>query len=169
MAFFPIPSMLLKQLYTYNSLKNTDKGVKFSIKNRLTDVKFSELQSIKINGNEISREKITFDLGDGEMMSATNVTEENPLDFPLRKVIEVHAETENLEHGKHKIKIAAKAKGYGSLKFEVEDAIAETENLEVRIPRDEQDDYSEKAIENRQKFVEEYSENKARTHQKLFV
>ena len=34
------------------------------------------------------------------------------------------AETENLQHGKHKIKIAVKAKGYGSLKFEVEDAIA---------------------------------------------
>ncbi len=160
MAFFPIPSMLLKQLYTYNSLKNTDKGVKFSIKNRLTDVKFSELQSIKINGNEIARDKITFDLGDGEMVSTTNVTEENPLDFPLRKVIDVHCETENLAHGKHKIKIAAKAKSYGSLKFEVEDSIAETETLEVRIPRDEQDDYSENAIANRQKFVEDYAKVK---------
>ena len=160
MAFFPIPSMLLKQLYTYNSLKNTDQGVKFSIKNRLTDVKFSELQSIKINGSEIPGDKITFDLGDGEMMSATNVTEDNPLDFPLRKVIDVHAETGNLEHGKHKIKITVKAKGYGSLKFEVEDAIAETEKLEVRIPRDEQDDYSEKAVEARQKFVEDYTKVK---------
>jgi hydroxymethylglutaryl-CoA reductase (NADPH) len=157
MAFFPIPSMLLKQLYTYNSLKNTETGVKFSIKNRLTDVKFSELQAIKINGIEIPKENITFDLGDGEIMPVAAVTEDNPLDFPLRKVIDVHCQTENLAHGKHKIKIAAKAKGYGSLKFEVEDSIAQTESYEVSIPRDRTDDYSEDVIKKRQEFVEEYS------------
>ncbi|MGI8670141.1 MAG: hydroxymethylglutaryl-CoA reductase [Aridibacter sp.] len=157
MAFFPIPSMLLKQLYTYNSLKNTDNGIKFSIKNRLTDVKFSELQSVKINENEIPKDKITFDFGDGETMSANDITEDNPIDFPLRKTIDIHAETENLEHGKYKIKIAVKAKGYGSLKFEVEDAIAEKESYDVSIPRDNADDYSEDIIRKRQEFVTEYS------------
>ncbi len=34
---FPIPSMMLKQLYTFGSLKNTPDGVKFSLKNRLSD------------------------------------------------------------------------------------------------------------------------------------
>ena len=160
MAFFPIPSMLLRQLYTNNSLKNTDGGVKFSIKNRLTDVKFSELQSLKISGEEIPKDKITFDFGDGETMPATAVSDDNPIDFPLRKTIDVHAETANLEHGKYKINIAVKAKGYGSLKFEVEDAIAETESYEVRIPRDNADDYSEKIIEKRQEFVADYSDTK---------
>ncbi|NNE98292.1 MAG: hydroxymethylglutaryl-CoA reductase [Pyrinomonadaceae bacterium] len=156
----PIPSMLLRQLYTYNSLKNTESGVKFSIKNRLTDVKFSKLKSVKINGKEIPREKITFDFGNGETLAASAVTEDNPIDFPLRKVIDVHCETENLDHGKHKIKIAVKAKGYGSLKFEVEDSIAETESYEVRIPRDDNDDYSDEVIEKRQEFVEEYADTK---------
>ena len=50
MAFFPIPSMLLRQLYTFNSLKNTENGVQFAIKNRLTDVEFTELKSVSING-----------------------------------------------------------------------------------------------------------------------
>ncbi|MEZ5347322.1 MAG: hydroxymethylglutaryl-CoA reductase [Pyrinomonadaceae bacterium] len=157
MAFFPIPSMLLKQLYTYNSLKNTESGIKFSIKNRLTDVVFTELQSVKINGNEIPREKITVDFGDGDRLAATAISESAPIDFPLKKSIEVYCETENLEHGKYKIKIAVKAKGYGALKFEVEDAIAETENYEVRIPRDNSDDYSEAVIKKRQEFVEEYT------------
>jgi len=157
MAFLPIPSMLLRQLYTNNSLKNTDKGIKFSIKNRLTDVKFSELRSVKINGNEIPKDKITFDFGGGETMFATSISEDNPVDFPLKKVIDVHAETGSLEHGKHKIRIEVKAKGYGKLKFEVEDAIAETESYEVKIPRDNADDYSEEIIKKRQEFVEEYS------------
>jgi hydroxymethylglutaryl-CoA reductase (NADPH) len=156
MAFLPIPSMLLRQLYTYNSLKNTGKGITFSIKNRLTDVQFFELKSVKIDGKEIPRDKITFDLGDGNLVPANTISEEAPVDFPLRKVVNVHAETDNLAHGKYKIKIAVKAKGYGSLKFEVEDSIAEVEKLEVRIPRAE-DDYSDEVIKKRRDFVEEYS------------
>ena len=160
MAFLPIPSMLLRQLYTYNSLKNTDKGVKFSVKNRLTDVKFSELKSVKIDGREISKDKITLEFEDGSKMSARDVSEDNPIDFPLRKVMDVHCEMENLEHGKYKIKIAVKAKGYGKLKFDVEDSIAETESYEVSIPRNNADDYSEEIIEKRQEFVEEYTDTK---------
>ncbi len=154
MAFLPIPSMLLRQLYTNNSLKNTDGGIQFSIKNRLSDAEFSELSGIKINGEEIPKDKISVDLGDGNFIPAENVKD---VSFPLRKTLNVKADIGNLETGKHKIGIAFKAKPFGNLKFEVEDAIAETENLEVRIPRDEEDDYSEKAIEARQKFVEDYA------------
>ena len=157
MAFFPIPSMLLRQLYTNNSLKNTEKGIQFSLKNRLSDAEFGELNTIKINGKDIPLENISVDLGDGKFIPAAEVKN---VAFPLRKTLIVKADAGNLEHGKYKIGIAFKAKPFGELKFEVEDAIAETETLEVRIPRDEQDDYSEKAIEARQKFVEDYTETK---------
>ncbi|MCW5961921.1 MAG: hydroxymethylglutaryl-CoA reductase [Pyrinomonadaceae bacterium] len=160
MAFFPIPSMLLRQLYTNSSLANTENGVKFSIKNRLTDVKFSELKSLSINGSEIPKEDITFDFGGGEIMAASDISDDDPVDFPLKKVIDVHVKMKPLSTGKHKIKIAVNAKGYGSLKLEVEDSIAETESLEVRIPRDPNDDFSDRAIEARQKFVENYSSTK---------
>jgi hydroxymethylglutaryl-CoA reductase (NADPH) len=157
MAFFPIPSMLLRQLYTFNSLKNTEGGVQFAIKNRLTDVEFSELKAISINGREIPKESITFDLGEGNLLPAVEITDANPIHFPLRKVVLVNIADGNLPTGKHKIEIAVKAKGYGSLKFEVEDAIAEVERLEVRIPRGETDDYGESAIRERQDFVEKFT------------
>ncbi len=157
MAFFPIPSMLLRQLYTNNSLKNTNNGVQFSLKNRLSDAEFGALDGIKFDGREIPINKISVDLGDGSFIPAENVRD---VSFPLKKVLHVKADVGNFEPGKYKIHIAFKAKPFGSLKFEVEDAIAETETLEVRIPRDEQDDYSEKAVENRQKFVEDYTKVK---------
>ena len=157
MAFLPIPSMLLRQLYTNSSLKNTDGGVQFSLKNRLSDAEIGELNHIKIDGKDIPLDKISVDLGDGNFVPAESVKD---IAFPLKKTLNVKAAVGNLEHGKHKIEIAVKAKGYGSLKFEVEDAIAETEKLEVRIPRDEQDDYSENAIKTRQEFVEDYTKAK---------
>lgn len=157
MAFFPIPSMLLRQLYTNSSLKNTNDGVQFSLKNRLSDGEFSELVGIKFDDREIPHDKISVDLGDGNFVPAASVKD---VSFPLKKVLHVKADIGNFEPGKYKIHIAFKAKPFGNLKFEVEDAIAETENLEVRIPRDDEDDYSEKAIEARQKFVEDYAKVK---------
>lgn len=154
MAFFPIPSMLLRQLYTNNSLKNTDGGVQFTIKNRLSDAEFGELLGIKIDGKDIPLDNVSVDLGDGNFVPAESVRN---VSFPLRKTLNVKAGIGNLSRGKYKIGIAFKAKPFGALKFEVEDAIAETETLEVRIPRDEEDDYSEKAIKARQKFVEDYT------------
>jgi hydroxymethylglutaryl-CoA reductase (NADPH) len=154
MAFFPIPSMLLRQLYTTNSLKNTDGGVQFALKNRLSDAEFSELIGIKIGDKEISLDKISVDLGDGVFVPAETIKNAA---FPLRKVLIVKCGIGNLGHGTSKIESAFKAKPFGSLKFEVEDAIAETETLEVRIPRDNQDDYSEKAVKARQEFVEKYT------------
>ena len=154
MAFFPIPSMLLRQLYTTNSLKNVENGVQFALKNRLSDGEFTELTSIKLNGSDVPKDKISVDLGDGNFVPAEHI--QNAA-FPLRQILTVKCASGNLEHGKHKIEIAFKAKPFGSLKFEVEDSIAQTESLEVRIPRDNTDDYSESAIKARQDFVENYS------------
>lgn len=160
MSLFPIPSMLLRQLYTLGSLKNVENGVQFAIKNRLTDVTFSEINTIKINGIEVPKEKLSLDLGDGTAAKAGDISESNPIEFPIRKVILITAGIENLPHGKHRIEIGAKAKGFGSLKFDVEDSIAEIEKLEVRIPRDNNDDYSDSAIKIRQEFVERFTGTK---------
>lgn len=154
MSFFPIPSMLLRQLYTNNSLKNTEHGVQFALKNRLSDAEFGELTGVRIDGHDVPLDTITVDLGDGAWLAADSVRD---VAFPLRKVLTVRCGGMTLENGKHKIRIAFRAKPFGTLKFDVEDSIAETETLEVRIPRDEEDDYSAHAIKARQDFVEQYT------------
>ncbi len=154
MSFFPIPSMLLRQLYTNNSLKNSDGGVQFALKNRLSDGEFGELNGVRIDGTDVPLDSISLDLGDGAFVPADSVRD---IAFPLRKVLTVRCAGQTLANGKHKIGIAFRAKPFGSLKFDVEDSIAETESLEVRIPRDEHDDYGETAIRARQDFVEQYS------------
>ncbi|HEY1011174.1 MAG TPA: hydroxymethylglutaryl-CoA reductase [Herpetosiphonaceae bacterium] len=150
-----IPSMLLRQLYTFGSLQNTADGVQFSLKNRLSNAELTELQGIAIDGKQIPRSALTLDLGDGATLAPDQISSKQTLAFPLRKVLVVKAAIDALPHGKHTITLAFKATPFGSLKFDVEDAIAEKEVDVVRIPRNGEDDYGEAIIRERQAFVQQ--------------
>ncbi|MCU0493797.1 MAG: hydroxymethylglutaryl-CoA reductase, partial [Chloroflexaceae bacterium] len=152
-----IPSMLLKQLYTFGSLKNTTAGVQFAIKNRLSDAELTELQGVKIDGTSVPLTALSLDLGDGTTLKPGQFSAEKPIAFPLRKIVTLHAAVTHLPLGKHKIEIAFKTSPFGSLKFEVEDSIAESTEDMVRIPRDPADDYGAAIIRKRQEFVEQYT------------
>ena len=48
-----VPDKVLKRLYTYGSLKDTDRGVEFEVKTRLQDAEFAGTNRLVINGQEI--------------------------------------------------------------------------------------------------------------------
>jgi hydroxymethylglutaryl-CoA reductase (NADPH) len=151
-----IPSMILKRLYTFGSLENTEDGIKFAIKNRLSDAEITALEKISINGEVVKVDNIRLQLNNGDFVQPQQITADSPVNFPLRQVIEVHVRSRPLPRKKHKIGIAVQAEPFGKLKFEVEDAISAADDL-VRIPRDDRDDYSEAAIKTRQEFVGQFS------------
>jgi len=153
-----IPSMLLKQLYTFGSLRNSGEGVAFKLKNRLTDVTLTSLLGVKVDGRAIPLDKIVLHIEDeaGTVLTPAQLTK-NHFFMPLRQVVEVVMDIEPLSPGKHKIEIEFATKEYGRLKIKVDDAISEQEAKVVGIPRDPIDDYAESAIKKRQRFVEEYT------------
>ena len=149
-----IPSLLLKQLYTFNSLRNADGGVCFSIKNRLTDVTLTAIRSVAIGDRSVPIESVSMMLEDGRRLSPAELAA-TPLPFPLKMTMDVHCGVSPLEKGKHKIEVEFEAKTYGKLKLKVADALKEGEDTMVRVPRDNSDDYSEAIIKTRQQFVRE--------------
>ncbi len=153
-----IPSMLLKQLYTFGSLRNSGEGVAFKIKNRLTDVTLTGLLGVKIDGQPVPLEQIVLQVEDeaGTVLTPAQLKMQ-PLVLPLRQVVEVVMKIAPLSSGKHKLEIEFEAEGYGKLKVKVHDAISEEEAKVVGIPRDPIDDYSESIINARQAFVEKYT------------
>ncbi len=153
---FPIPSMLLKQLYTFDSLKNTPKGVAFSLKNRLSDATVTGVHHIKFDGVEVPRDKISVDLGNGAPLNLDEVGART-VDFPLRKVIDIHCAVPPLEVGMHHIEVKFDAKPFGTLNLKVEGAIQKEVERRVVIPRDRNDDYSAAAIADRVNFAKEWS------------
>lgn len=159
MSIVTIPSLILKQLYTFGSLENIEGGVKFAIKNRLSDAKIKEIKSIKVAGQE-AVDKITVQLDDGTTLSARSVTPDNPLSFELAKVVTLLAEIGEIETGKYEISFAIDTAEFGMLEFTVEDGMAEEPEEFVRVPRNTSDDYSETIIKERQRFVEDYTGKK---------
>jgi hydroxymethylglutaryl-CoA reductase (NADPH) len=151
-----VPSMLLKQLYTFGSLKNTPDGVQFSIKNRLSDVQVTGLRSVKIDGQDVPLQNVQVRLN-GDSYGVHQISADRPVSFPLRQTLEILARRPDLPLGKHEIEIAFDSKPFGKLKLSVQDAIAEQAKEHKRIPRDEQDDYSDGAIRRRQEFAEEFT------------
>src|SRR5512139_2995500 len=98
-----IPSMLLKRLYTFSSLKNVPEGVFFSVKNRLSDAKLTAMSMIGINGNKVPLDSITLVLGDGTHLSPKEISPQKPIDFPLRQTIDIISHLDPLPLGKYKI------------------------------------------------------------------
>ncbi len=151
-----VPSLLLKQLYTFGSLQNTNDGIKFSLKNRLSDATLIAIKSLAIDGKKISLDNIGVDLGGENLITAKKLSEK-PIDFPLRKIIDVQVKFGALPTGKHSLELIFETKPFGKLKLKIEDTISETHEHIIRIPRDNTDDYSDEIIETRQTFVEKFT------------
>ena len=152
-----IPSLVLRQLYTNGSLTPTPQGISFSLKNRLTDAKLTALKSVSVDGIEVSADDLTLSLDDGTTLRATDVTSSSPLDFPLRKVVTVHAPGVEAGEGVHEVRLQFAIEGMGDLGFKVKDSVQPDRPDRVTVPRDREDDYSDDAIAKRQAFIEEYT------------
>jgi len=157
MIFTPSP-MLLKLLYTRGSLHNTPEGVAFSIKNRLDTVRITRIDHVQIDGVRIGVEQIALDLGEGDVRPATAFNDD-PAGYtlPVGQSATFHLATEHLREGIHTVQVQFAADPFGDLNVEVEDAIAGTTDNRTRIPRQDQDDYSDAAIQARQRFAEDFS------------
>ncbi len=156
---FAIPSMLLKQLYTFSSLKNGDGFVKFSVKNRLSDATITGVDWLQISGQVVPMDQVTLDLGDGVILSPEDIAA-NPLAFPLRQELDIIAIMEPLPLGKHKIELHFDTTPFGKLKLKVDGAISEEKPHQIKIPRSRTDDYGDDIIHERQAFVENFTGKK---------
>jgi hydroxymethylglutaryl-CoA reductase (NADPH) len=152
-----IPSLILKQLYTFGSLENVQGGVRFALKNRLSDATLLRLRGLRINGEEVSLDGVSLELGEGQIVKARDVTPQTAVAFPLRKTVHVRADNGKLAKGTHEITIAFESKPFGELSFTVKDTIAEVKHIRVTVPHDKENNYTPEAVAARQKFVEQFS------------
>jgi hydroxymethylglutaryl-CoA reductase (NADPH) len=149
-----IPDKVLKRLYTYGSLKNTDEGVEYEVKNRLQDAKFAGIQRLEINGEEIDLATVTMETADGETFRVDEVTKNDPIPFSVGRTVVITVEGMELPTGDHEIYTEFIAEPFGELSLEIGDQIRDEGQI-ASIPRDEQNNYSQEAIAERHEWLEE--------------
>jgi hydroxymethylglutaryl-CoA reductase (NADPH) len=152
-----IPSLMLKQLYNFGSLRNTDEGVEFWLKNRFNHDSLSSFSKLKIDDLVISPESLYFDFGDGNLVNSADLPADKPTPFPPQQRVRVLAKIDALETGIHTLSMGFTSVSYGELEFSVDDTIAKVDELRIHIPRDRNDDYGEDIIKKRQEFVKEFT------------
>src|SRR5512140_2703232 len=98
-----VPGLILKQLYNFGSLENVPGGVRFSVKNRLSDATLTRLQHIRIDGPELPTSSLVMEFNDGEKVRTVrpaDISESKPLPFPLARTVAIQATNGSLEKGK---------------------------------------------------------------------
>jgi len=152
-----IPSLILKQLYTFGSLENEADGVRFALKNRLSDAVLTKVNEIKVDGEALPLEDVVFDLGHGTDAAPAAVSPERPLEFPLAKIMTVVWKGASLDIGKHNLTIDFEATPFGRLSFKVKDSIREYKEERITVPYDKEDNYSGDIIRDRREFLTSFS------------
>ena len=150
-----IPSLILKQLDNFGSLKNLDDGVQLSLKNRLTETSLIGITQVVIDGNEPPLDRVTLHI-DGRSLAASEISSASPLSFALGQTVELRAPMPALEEGRHEIVLGFETENFGKLKLKVRDGLS-AEEERVHVPYDKEHDYEEAMIKRRQEFVASFS------------
>lgn len=151
-----IPSLLLKKMYTFGTLKNDSEGVRFSLKNRLSDANLFKVRAVAINGRSLNLDHVTVQLEDGTRIKAKKISQKTKIDFPLGRVIHLRIGGPRLEKGKHKIELKFES-DFGDMSFSVKDSLSTGQQNRVTVPYDKENDYGPEAIKARRDFVESFS------------
>jgi hydroxymethylglutaryl-CoA reductase (NADPH) len=151
-----IPALILKQLYSFGSLKNRAEGIVFELKNRLSDANVVSFEALRINGTDLDLDAVELRVR-GESLKPGAISAESPVAFPLRQTVELcclgHAA---LDQGSHDIVAIFRTDNFGELRLKVKDTVSEQDDR-VRVPYSKDDNYSDAIIKERQHFVAEYS------------
>jgi hydroxymethylglutaryl-CoA reductase (NADPH) len=151
-----IPGLILKQMYTQGSLHNIEDGVRFSLKNRLSNATLTGLSEVRFDGRVVPLDRLSLHLS-GDVVPATDVSPTRAVAFPLARVVDIHARVEPLTKGPHEITLAFDTTPFGALSFKVKDAITDEQVKRTAVPHDKDNDYSPEIVAARQKFTEDYT------------
>ena len=153
-----IPKLLLRKLYTRGSLRNTSLGIRFGIKNRLSDATITAIRKVSLNGVPIEVADLLVRIQEADTISASKISADYPIHLKLGSGFDLELPgCEPLPRGQHQLVFEFEAEPIGKLNFDVSDRISESHDHLLRIPRYEEDDYAPQAVNERQQFAEKLS------------
>ncbi len=104
------------------SLRNTDGGFAFDLKNSLGSGYAEQVLPITLDGDELPVETARFVVA-GEATGFADVSADRPMTLGMNRVVTIAIAGHRLEAGKHKLGIGFVVAGMGTMQFDVTDAI----------------------------------------------
>ena len=119
-----VPGFLLRRLYVKGSLRSTDTGFEFQLRNGLGSGYAHRLWPLTVDDQELPSET-TFFVLDGVSTPFSEVSKENTFTLALNTTITIRAEGAALPSGACKIGMGFDVPGLGTLKFDFADSVAD--------------------------------------------
>ena len=122
-----VPPFLLRRLYVRGSLKNTQDGFQFQLRNVLGSGYAEALLPLSVDGEEVPEGDALFAIeGEpDEPMPFAAVTAEQPFTLEMNKTTVIHVRGRTLAPGEHRIAMGFVVVGLGEMAFEVADEVAD--------------------------------------------
>jgi len=117
-----IPSFLLAKLYVKGSLKNTDTGFEFSLKNIIDNTMLVGIGPVTVGDKNYEGTALTLTAGD-KTVSGADLTRQNGVPARMGNVLNVSVTGDKLATGPQKITISAVSSDIGKFKLDITDVI----------------------------------------------
>ena len=117
------PPFVLAKIYVQGSLKNTDKGFEFNLKNVVDSGTVVEVGPVTVDGKAYQAAGLTIITGSNERC-ADQVTRQNPMPVYLGSAFAIRVDGETIAAGEHAINISLLTREIGRIQIDVKDSVA---------------------------------------------
>ncbi|MBI5934844.1 MAG: hypothetical protein HY867_14160 [Chloroflexi bacterium] len=118
-----IPSFLLAKLYVKGSLKNTDSGFEFSLKNIIDSTMLIGIGPITAGAMNYEGESVALITAD-RTVNGPELSRNNPVPVRMGVPLKVAVAGDQLAAGAQKITVTATTSDIGKIKFDISDSVA---------------------------------------------
>lgn len=118
-----IPSFLLAKLYVKGSLKNTENGFEFSLKNIIDSTMLIGIGPIGVGEKNYEGESVAMITAD-RTVNGSELSRNNPVPVRMGAPLKVAVTGDKLAAGAQKVSVSATTSDIGKIKFDITDNVA---------------------------------------------
>jgi hydroxymethylglutaryl-CoA reductase (NADPH) len=149
-----LPDSMLKQLYTIGSLRETNSGLHFSLKNRIKSAHFNQILALSINNQKIDNHKIMIALNSGQPLDLHTLEQKQGVKFPLGAILDVFVEDTFVSTSKTiDIDVTISTRPFGNIELTLQDKVSDPAKKLDEIPRNIENDFHPDIVQKRQDYV----------------
>lgn len=130
-----IPQELINKLYVIGSMENTPDGVKFAIKNDLSESVLTGVKSILVDGVPVDIRTVTVHIGEN-VHRAESINPDTPVKFARKQFAHVHLIGKEFRiNTEYHLRATFEAGSFGIITIDLKDTMTPKDETTVKIPR----------------------------------